>query len=531
MAIDPEETRKTFLDIAQDVESPFVESPFVLSPVVGGPSLLDNQEELAPTDLSIPLWKQRMLQRRDERRENRMLENLKGRYLGSENNLQNLKGLLEDIGSIANKYTDFKLRKYMRDTYDLVGDEATIIKDLALSANTIDWGFLELPEGQVSFASLDELDALKIDQFGKENVQAYESTLAEQTQQVASNLQPYVYQTYDTIFFNDKAQGQVFISDATLPATPNPTNIYSAAAATGVSYMGVGDVINKGVVSLGNAINDKAAQIVAGGAVNEAFNNTIYGISGQVPLPPGADAAEAMLATEKLKMDTQFTQQTASLTAQLASTAGAILSIDSFLENPSFEGGLSVAAAGTTAYAAWTGSMAAAQAAAVLNPIALGIGVVSYISAKRKGSTYGHAIIGYTDGEFKMTSESSKNKGFRYTIPEANKASVVLNELVKTYGFKVDQDKVSALDMRVDFDKTQYTKNANSVVADAIKSGAIYATEATPEDMNWKQLFTDAVSAANAGYTNISGFLENRKKMLEYYTSIPATNIRAMLSF
>jgi hypothetical protein len=494
MAIDPNDTltgtQGSFLNFASTTptQSPFVESPSVISPVVGAPSILDQIQEAPDLDTTLPLWKQRELERSAKRKRdrayNKALQDVESRYLGSEDDLVNFKGIVEDIKTISDKYTDRQLKKYAEETYGLGSDSAELITTFATTAPAVDWSFLEPKQGIV---------------------------------------------TVEDVVTPPSSKPSTDLGVPSVSLQPTTVSMPVAGVVTGGAGIAASNVINsnRGIVSfvdnITNTINTKATEIVAGGAVNAKLNTVLNEVN--VPLTPGKDALSKTLAEEKLKMDTATSSTISSTAAKTVSAVGAIVSIDAFLKDPNLVTGIGAAAGTATALATIGGYSAAATAAAVLNPLAIGVGVVSYFAGK-KGSTFGHADIGYADivsqprfaarslpgllqqyGEeglkemmkpkpsefrFKITGESSKNKGFTYTLPEANAATLVLNELVDNYGFEVDQAKLKDINTRIDFDKGRFYNTSNTIVADMISKGALKPTASTPADIDWKDLFTSA---------------------------------------
>lgn len=155
------------------------------------------------------------------------------------------------------------------------------------------------------------------------------------------------------------------------------------------------------------------------------------------------------------------------------------------------------------------GSGAAATALTFLGPIGAVIAVADLLDVDPildvfgmgdDGSLYGNAVLGRKeDGTYKIESESSKNKGFKNTIPEAHTAGVILNELEQSYGFEFNEDKWKDVNARVDFDSGATVRTANDVVIDALEKGALVPTATTPVDLDFESIFSsarDAISKA-----------------------------------
>ena len=146
------------------------------------------------------------------------------------------------------------------------------------------------------------------------------------------------------------------------------------------------------------------------------------------------------------------------------------------------------------------GSGTAATALTFLGPIGAVMAVGSLLGVGDSGSEYGNAVLGrQEDGTYKIESESSKNKGFQQTIPEAHTAGVILNELEQSYGFEFNEDRWKDVNARVDFDSGATVRTASDVVIDALEKGALVPTAATPVDLDFESIFSsarDAISKA-----------------------------------
>ena len=147
------------------------------------------------------------------------------------------------------------------------------------------------------------------------------------------------------------------------------------------------------------------------------------------------------------------------------------------------------------------GSGAAATALTFLGPVGAVLAVGNMLGVGDSGSTYGNAVLGRKeDGTYSIESESSKNKGFQYTIPEAHTAGVILNELEQAYGFEFNEDKWNDVNTRVDFDSGATVRTANDVVIDALEKGALVPTADTPVDLDFESIFSSARDrVSNAG--------------------------------
>ena len=139
------------------------------------------------------------------------------------------------------------------------------------------------------------------------------------------------------------------------------------------------------------------------------------------------------------------------------------------------------------------GSGAAATALTFLGPVGAVLAVGNMLGVGDSGSTYGNAVLGRKeDGTYSIESESSKNKGFQQTIPEAHTAGVILNELEQAYGFEFNEDKWNDVNTRVDFDSGATVRTANDVVIDALEKGALVPTTDTPVDLDFESIFSSA---------------------------------------
>ena len=177
--------------------------------------------------------------------------------------------------------------------------------------------------------------------------------------------------------------------------------------------------------------------------------------------------------------------------------------IDSPQEAIAFANALSVAAS-YTAGAATAGSAMAtlAGASAFLGPLAIGMFVmdalgidpiIDVLGIGDDGSIYGNAVLDRDEyGNYNIESESSKNKAFKNIMPEAHVAGVVFNELENKYGFDFNQEAWNNLNKRVDFDEGKMPRGAIDLVIDAIDSGALIATENTPDNLAWQDIFGSA---------------------------------------
>jgi hypothetical protein len=147
------------------------------------------------------------------------------------------------------------------------------------------------------------------------------------------------------------------------------------------------------------------------------------------------------------------------------------------------------------------GSGAAATALTFLGPVGAVLAVGNMLGVGDSGSTYGNAVLGRKeDGTYSIESESSKNKGFQQTIPEAHTAGVILNELEQAYGFEFNEDKWNDVNTRVDFDSGATVRTANDVVIDALEKGALVPTADTPVDLDFESIFSSARDrVSNAG--------------------------------
>ena len=173
------------------------------------------------------------------------------------------------------------------------------------------------------------------------------------------------------------------------------------------------------------------------------------------------------------------------------------------------------AAAGTTALAineaaAAAGPYAAAVAAAIaledilaedmsLKDVIQGLPVVGRW-AGGGGATFGTATLGYNGNDFGFVKESSKNKGWTYTMPEMHATNLILNELTDNLGFEVDRNKLKNVNTTIDIDNGRPVRAANDIVLDMINTGAIKPTADTPNNIDWGNLFTEA-RKYSSGYT------------------------------
>ena len=116
------------------------------------------------------------------------------------------------------------------------------------------------------------------------------------------------------------------------------------------------------------------------------------------------------------------------------------------------------------------------------------------------GATFGQATLGYNGNDFGFVKESSKNKGWTYTMPEMHATNLILNELTDNLGFEVDRNKLKNVNTTIDIDNGRPVRAANDIVLDMINTGAIKPTADTPNNIDWGNLFTEA-RKYSSGYT------------------------------
>ena len=115
------------------------------------------------------------------------------------------------------------------------------------------------------------------------------------------------------------------------------------------------------------------------------------------------------------------------------------------------------------------------------------------------GSSFGTADLARdAQGNYIIGAEKSKNKGFKYILPETNAAGYVLKALEDRYGYEFDPNAWEKVNKRVTFDtkggknKTPFGRTSQDIVVDALQKGALKATPNTSTDIDWTSLFTEA---------------------------------------
>jgi len=230
------------------------------------------------------------------------------------------------------------------------------------------------------------------------------------------------------------------------------------------------EVLSDGVDSVSDAAKvAESANLVAG-----AVNNINAGASVGTAIKNAANAAPV----------------NAGVMGSTVSILSGIEALEGGIDNP--QEALAVASAISSA-GSLLGSTAMQTASSVLGPIGVTLALADTLGAFDEGSTYGNAVIGRNEsGVYSIESESSKNKGSLYTVPEAHAANLVLSELEKNYGFEFNEDAWKNVNTKIDYDSGQMKRSARDVVVDAIEKGALVPTQTTPKSIDWENIFADA---------------------------------------
>jgi hypothetical protein len=344
----------------------------------------------------------------------------------------------------------------------------------------------------------------------------------------------------ETVLPSGKKAFDVYGNIENFANNPNPDNLYKAVDAVGelntilpqdlqISLPGelVGGVADASAgLAIGKALEDPtAANLAQGyGALDHLAMN--YG-TGDLSkgLPGGGQIANVGTILGGLKAAEGGIDSAgeAVAVANAAATAASMAT--------------SGAAAGSTAASI---GAAAAGASSLLGPIGIGIGLEQILSEDLSvkdvlqglpivgrafgggGSTFGRAELGYKDDDFGFIKESSKKKGWVYTMPELHTTNLVLNELTDNLGFKVDQSKLKDIDQTIDINNGNVNRGANDIVIDMIEKGALTPTESTPNNIDWGGLFSDAREYSKGRhneqtlpFTTVSQIRDDKQKKLE----------------
>ena len=139
------------------------------------------------------------------------------------------------------------------------------------------------------------------------------------------------------------------------------------------------------------------------------------------------------------------------------------------------------------------GNQAMATAAGFLGPAAGLIAVAGLLD--RKGTKMGHGFIQRDDaGNYSVKSHDTKEGGYQVIIPEIHVAGTVMRDLEDAYGYEFDEAAWDSLDKKIDFDakNPKNFRGAYDIVVEALQTGALKETDATPEAIDWESLFVDA---------------------------------------
>jgi len=423
------------LDATQylQVESPFVESPFVESPTVGMP-LAPVEEQEAPAE--DPRLIDELLGRR---RQERMASEDKAAFFsqffsGGISGLKQLSTVSKGFAKVADRYTARMQKKYLQDTHDFTDNMADAFMDwYATAGASFDWSIIDQPEGVVT--------------------------------------------TQDVSMYSPEELKTVLADrSASLNTSGIDTSSFATAGFTG-ALVGSGMFGPTGIVSL---VDPTTANVIA---VNNVASNITY-----TPVP----TLDPQAHFNQLAYDynTQTSKALSTTLKQVGSVAASIVSIDAFLNNPSPITAVSTAASVSSAAGAF-GSAAGAAAAQFLGPTAIVFALSTFLTKKPR-PPMGHAIVDYADGKFQMVSMATKHKGDLYVGREAGAAAGMLNEMVTNYGFKFDSDKWQAVNKRVDMSGGRFKATAGDIIRQALGTGAISPTAATPKDFDLEGLFDKA---------------------------------------
>jgi hypothetical protein len=113
----------------------------------------------------------------------------------------------------------------------------------------------------------------------------------------------------------------------------------------------------------------------------------------------------------------------------------------------------------------------------------------------RKGTKMGHGFIQRDDaGNYSVKSHDTKEGGYQVIIPEIHVAGTVMRDLEEAYGYEFDEAAWDSLDKKIDFDakNPKNFRGAYDIVVEALQTGALKETDATPETIDWESLFVDA---------------------------------------
>lgn len=432
------------LDATQylQVESPFVESPFVESPTVGMP-LAPVEEQEAPAE--DPRLIDELLGRR---RQERMVSEDKAAFfsqffsggIGGIEGLKQLSTVSKGFAKVADRYTARMQKKYLQDTHDFTDNMADAFMDwYATAGASFDWSIIDQPEGMVTIQDVSTYSPEEL-----------KTVLADRS--------------------------------AALDTSGIDTSSFATAGFTG-ALVGSNVFGPTGIVSLGDPTANVINSVVGDAAVNNIASNITY-----TPVP----TLDPQAHFNQLAYDynTQTSKALATTLKQVGSVAASIVSIDAFLNNPSPITAASTAASVSSAAGAF-GSAAGAAAAQFLGPVAVVFALSTFLTKKPR-PPMGHAIVDYADGKFQMVSMDTKHKGDLYVGREAGAAAGMLNEMITNYGFKFDSDKWQAVNKRVDMDKGRFKATAGDIIRQALGTGAISPTAATPKDFDLEGLFDKA---------------------------------------
>lgn len=145
------------------------------------------------------------------------------------------------------------------------------------------------------------------------------------------------------------------------------------------------------------------------------------------------------------------------------------------------------------AVGALLGNQTMITAAGFLGPAAGLIAVAGLLD--RKGTKMGHGFIQRDDaGNYSVKSHDTKEGGYQVIIPEIHVAGTVMRDLEDAYGYEFDEAAWDSLDKKIDFDakNPKNFRGAYDIVVEALQTGALKETDATPETIDWESLFVDA---------------------------------------